>query len=314
MIDHVERVPPAEHGVEEPAVEVAVGAAGGVFVRGVFRVARPQVQGDADAPALREIAAEEGHGFRMRRHQHVRDADRRREIRLAGGVAPLEVAGEGDDERLVQRDPERDPVSQRSEHGCCVVDEAVGGFWILPAPSVLKCLGKVPVIERDRRGDARVEQLIHEPAVEVQARTVRHAAARGEDARPGDREAVTPEAETLHQPHVVPVPVVVIAGDVAGLPVGDLPGRAAEPVPDRLAAAVLADRTLDLVGSGRRSPHKTFGKTEHVPLPPTGRHPDSCRGSPLRLTLNTRRRFVQRIRSHSSSSCDSPRTGAKPSD
>ncbi len=48
VVEHVCRVPPAEHGIEEPAVEVAVGAARSLFVAAAPRVARSQVQGDAD--------------------------------------------------------------------------------------------------------------------------------------------------------------------------------------------------------------------------------------------------------------------------
>src|SRR5262249_34437600 len=44
--------------------------------------------------------------------------------------------------------------------------------------------------------------------------------------------------------------VVVVAGDVAGVAVGDLAGGAAEDVPDRGAAAVFVDRAFDLIGGG----------------------------------------------------------------
>ena len=48
--------------------------------------------------------------------------------------------------------------------------------------------------------------------------------------------------------------MVMVGGNVTGLPVADGAGLTAEGVPDRLASAILGDSALDLVGRGRDPP------------------------------------------------------------
>src|SRR6185503_21166227 len=106
---------------------------------------------------------------------------------------------------------------------------------------------------------------LHEPAVEIEALRVRRPAPVGLDARPGDREAVAAQPERAHQLEVAGPAVVVVAGLVAGVTVRDLPGRAAEAVPDRLPATVGVRRALDLEG-GRRCTPDEFARERHLAL------------------------------------------------
>ena len=134
---------------------------------------------------------------------------------------------------------------------CCgVLGEALGGVAVGPAARVLERLREVPVIERRHRLDAALEQPLDQAAVEAHARRVERPGAVGLHARPRDREAVGLEAQGRHEVEVLAPAVVVIAGDVAGVAVGDGARHAAEGVPDRLAAAVLVRGALDLVGGG----------------------------------------------------------------
>ena len=48
--------------------------------------------------------------------------------------------------------------------------------------------------------------------------------------------------------------MIGIAGDVAGVAVGDPAGRMGEDVPIGLPAPILVDRALDLIGGGRAAP------------------------------------------------------------
>src|SRR5579875_2678806 len=132
-----------------------------------------------------------------------------------------------------------------------------------PASAVLKRLRQVPVKQRGHRGDAALGQRVGEPVVEVEAARAGRAAAIRLDPRPRDREPVGGDAEPGHQLDVLAPAVVVVGGVLAGLPVADRPGPAAERVPDRLSASVLAGRSLDLIGRGGDSPVKAGGKTRH---------------------------------------------------
>jgi hypothetical protein len=117
--------------------------------------------------------------------------------------------------------------------------------------------------QRGHRGDAGGQQLVGEPLVEVQAGRQRGPGPVGLDPRPGDGEPVGADAQALHQRHVLGPPVVVVARDIAGVPVPDGAWLAAEGVPDRLAAAVFADGALDLVSSGGHPPGESVREARH---------------------------------------------------
>ena len=151
----------------------------------------------------------------------------------ADGVAEDRAA-----ERLVEGDPLRHPVTERGVHDRGVVGEALRGVAQRPTPRVLEGLRQVPVVEGRDRLDARCEQLVHQPVVERQPRRVDRPGPGGLDPGPGDREAVGVHAEVAHQGDVLPVPVVVVARDVAGVAVHRRAGRVAVGVPDRGSAAV----------------------------------------------------------------------------
>ncbi len=174
--------------------------------------------------------------------------------------------------KLVEREEVLDAVAQLLGHVTGVVREGLGGVARLPAlVLVLQRLRQVPVVERGERRDARGEQLVHQPVVEVEALRVRLSGAVGEDPRPGDGEPVRRGAQVLHQLHVLLVAVVVVVGDVAGGVVGNLAGRVRVGVPDRLALAVLVGGALDLVRGRGDAPKEACreGVCGHrIPPPP----------------------------------------------
>ena len=157
---------------------------------------------------------------------------------------------------LVEHRPGRDPVAQRSDHRVRVLGEPADHRAVGPAARVLHPLRQVPVVQRRVGRDAVGEQLVDEPVVVVEAGAVDRAARVRDDPRPRDAEAVRPEAELLQERDVLGVAVVLVAGDVARGPVDDPARRVREPVPDRLALAVLLPGALDLVGGGGRPPHE----------------------------------------------------------
>ena len=159
----------------------------------------------------------------------------------------LGVAEERDHPRLVVRDPAVDHVAQLGRHQRRVLGEALGGVAHGPAAGRLARLRQVPVVERRDRLDAALAQAFAQPPVPVDPRAVQGAAPLGLHPRPGDREAVGLGAERRHQVQVLAPAVVVVAGDVARVAARDRPRTAAERVPDRRAAPVLAHGALDLV-------------------------------------------------------------------
>src|SRR5664280_247722 len=108
-----------------------------------------------------------------------------------------------------------------------------------------------------------LEQAVDQARVEVDALLVQRALAARHDPGPGDREAIDADAEIGHQVEILLPVVVVIAADVTGLAACRSAGLVAVGVPDRLPAAALVHRALDLVGRGRNSPSEIGRKTRN---------------------------------------------------
>ena len=185
--------------------------------------------------------------------QVVRGDESRDALLPSGGVVARGVPEERRAEGLVERRPGRHPVAEHVVDGQGVVREAVGRVAVGPAARVLERLREVPVVERQPGRDVVGEQLVDEPVVEREAGPVDRPAV-GAHPRPGHREAVGRDLELAHQGDVRGHPVVVVAGDVAGVRVEDRTGRVGEGVPDRGRAAVLGHGSLDLVGRGGDPP------------------------------------------------------------
>lgn len=166
----------------------------------------------------------------------------------------LQVTDPGRAQRLVQRRPVLHPVAEALHHVGGVRREVLRGLPYGPAAPVLEPLRQVPVVEGGERGDAGLQQTVHEPVVEVQPRLVDRPVAARHDARPGDREAVRVRAELLDQADVLGNPVVVVTGHIARVAVVDRAGGVRERVPDRGGAAVLGHGSLDLVRGGGDAP------------------------------------------------------------
>ena len=87
--------------------------------------------------------------------------------------------------------------------------------------------------ERDVRVNIVCQQFVNHALVIGEAFFVGLAGAVGEDARPGDREAVDFHAQILEQLHVFFVEMIGIIGDIAGVSLKSLARRVRESVPDR---------------------------------------------------------------------------------
>src|SRR5919109_503907 len=115
-----------------------------------------------------------------------------------------------------------------------VVREAVDCLAVGPATTVLQGLGQVPVVERDERPDAALEQELDQAIVEVEPRSVGPPASFRLHARPGHREAVGAQTQLAHQGHVVAGAMIVIVSGLARAAVGNRAGDGGEAVPNAL--------------------------------------------------------------------------------
>ena len=176
----------------------------------------------------------------------MRHAQRRRPVAQSRRLHAVGVTEERDHPGLVVGHPGRDQIAQLLRHQRGVVGEALGRVARGPAADLLERLRQVPVVERGDRLDTALEQALHKLPVEADPGRVRRPESHRQDARPRDREAVALHSQRLHQVQVAAPAVVVVARHVGRVAVGDRARAPSEAVPDRLAAAVLAHRALDL--------------------------------------------------------------------
>ena len=205
-------------------------------------------------------SAQRAHGLAVGEQQVVGGPHGGGRVLDAGGVDAGGVPQERRAPRLVQGRPVAHPVAQRLVDDGGVLHEAAHHLAAGPAAGVLERLREVPVVQRDPRLDAALQQAVDQPRVEVEALGVGRAAALRLDAGPGDREPVGAKAQVGHERGVLAVAVVVVGGHVAGVAAGDPAGHAAEGVPDGGAAAALASGALHLVGGGGGAPDEAGGE------------------------------------------------------
>lgn len=254
-----------QHGVGEEPVHERVERVGRRLVVGGRRPCGRVVVRQADLAGV--LAAQSVDGQAVGEELVVRGGQRVQHERPAGGVDAERVAVGRHDHRLVEGYPHVHAVGEPFGGQVGEFGEPVGGVTFQPAAGVLERLREVPVVEGRGRGDARGEQAVHQAVVEVEPLGVDRAAPRRLDARPRDREPVGVDAEVPHERDVLGPPVVVVAGDVAGVAVADAARRVRERVPDGRSSPVLGRRALDLVRGGGDAPAEAVRNPHPAPPP-----------------------------------------------
>ena len=241
--------------IGESAIPVAIEHPRGrpVFRRRLHRSRRLHVV-DGTQRCADDVVAQHVDGHPVRQVDVV---DRRM---MAGRVVdcgrmPAEgIAKEREHTRLVERCEPLDAIAEAARDEARIVGEPAGAVPVDPATGLLKSLRKIPVVEADPGFDADGEQTVDQPVVEFESGLVRLPPAGGKDTRPGDREPVGAHAQLPHQRDVLAIAVIVIAGHVARIAIGDPALLAAERIPDALAAPAFPGGAFDLVRRGRDAP------------------------------------------------------------
>src|ERR1700751_1536469 len=125
------------------------------------------------------------------------------------------VAQRRKDRRLVEDRPVPDTVAESGRHDARVIGEVAGQITVWPAAFVFQRLRKVPVIERGKWTNLRLQESVHKAAVVVEPLPARPACTNRLDARPTEGKAITVEAHLPHQGNVLVVSVVRVARHVS---------------------------------------------------------------------------------------------------
>ena len=155
VVEHVLGICPAQHGVENPAVPVPVGARERleIAVRVGQRMEGDEIDRDADAGAG-GLAAEHVRREAVGEENVVGGGERVGVALPAGRVLARSVAEPADDPGLALRDPVANAVAEAGRDDLDVLGEGLGRVAHGPAAAVLERLRQVPVVERRERLDA----------------------------------------------------------------------------------------------------------------------------------------------------------------
>ena len=185
------------------------------------------------------------------------------QIGVARGELAEVVTEERGNPRLVVGSPLRHAITECAAHDVGVAHECVDGLAVGPSADVLESLWQFPVVERDVRNDALLEEFIDEAVVEGNTPRFDGPGPIRDDSGPCGGQVVCRDSRVGHERDVLGVPVVVVARDVPGFPIVNAPGFAYESVPGRLALSVLVPGAFDLVRRSRDPEHEVARKRRH---------------------------------------------------
>src|SRR5271155_2662817 len=161
---------------------------------------------------------------------------------------------------LVERRPVLDAVAQPPGNDSRIVSELTGDVAVHPPAAILQRLRQIPVVEAKPGSNPAGDESIDQAVVKIEAAVLDRAGAGRQNTRPRGREPIGVEAAAREPFDVLDPAVIVVASDIAGVAPLHPPRRVRIDIPDALAAAVLLDRTLDLIARRRGAPDETRGK------------------------------------------------------
>ena len=199
-----------------------------------------------------------------------------RQVHVMGGLAESAAIGQpgrmpghavteqGEDRWLVEGREAPHAIAVARGDQRSIVGEPSGDVAVEPSAPVLERLRQVPVIQAEPGFDAGRQQPVDQAIVEGEAGLVHRPASRRHDARPGDGEPVGLHADPAHQRNVLGEAMVVVAGDIAGIAIGDAAGNPAIAVPDAGAPPVGRGGAFDLIARGRNAPDEVASQASRT--------------------------------------------------
>jgi len=106
----------------------------------------------------------------------------------------------------------------------------------------------------------RLQQGIHKSIIEVQSSSIDAARSLGQDPGPRDREAVTLQPQGLHQGHILPVEMIVVAGPITRVIPPDRMRLVGKHIPDGETFALIEGSALDLIRGCCSAPDEVMWK------------------------------------------------------
>lgn len=181
------------------------------------------------------------------------------------------VAQDGAAPGLVKGDPELNFVAKGLEAHPGVVFEILHKLGLVERSAVarVEVVRQVPVEQGDHGLDACGAEVVDEANIVLEPLLVDGiiSASEGDDAGPGEGEAVGFGPAFFEQGNVFGGAVVGVAGNVARAAICYLAGDAAEGVPDGVCAAIFMGTPLNLITGRNQARSATWTRKEKVMMP-----------------------------------------------
>jgi len=179
-------------------------------------------------------------------------------------VYPVKIAQISDAQRFVNRNPTVNNIAQFLKTDFGIFLKSAYNGTVCPAPGIFQRLGQVPVVNRGAGGNAVFVQFFAEAAVIGYTLFVHFSRSGGDNAGPGNGEAVAVKTKFRHQRDVFGIMVVLVAGNFAAFPRVYRARLAGKSIPNRFAASAFVTGAFNLITGSGGSPYKIFGKNESV--------------------------------------------------
>ena len=110
------------------------------------------------------------------------------------------------------------------------------------------------MIEGALRTDACVQESVYEPVIKIQSLGVDLSTSFGQDARPGNRNTITGDAQPFEDGDIFWYPIIVVTGTIGGVAVEYMA------IPDTFPFSILIICSLYLICRSRGAPKKVARK------------------------------------------------------
>ena len=163
--------------------------------------------------------------------------------------------------RLVEGKEMVNFISQPFRHNTDIFFKPNGTFRVEPAAPFIEGIGVIPVKQGGIRSDAGLQKLFCKFLIKLHTLFIDSACSLRQDPGPADGETIGLYAQLLHQSHILPETMVMIAGHISRMALKNRTGPPTEHIPYGEALSIFISRPFNLIRSGGRPPDKILWKS-----------------------------------------------------
>ena len=162
--------------------------------------------------------------------------------------------------RLIEGKEMADAVRKMGSHELRILIKPFRRLRIQPAASLMKRIGKIPVIQRHIRLNAVFNEAVYKMIIIGETFLIDLSGSFRQDPGPVYRKTVRLQSHLFHDRHIFFVTVVLITGHITCMMLIDMTVLFTEYIPDVQSFSIFISGTFHLIGSGCGSPYEIFSE------------------------------------------------------